>query len=223
MTMSIGSTLRLALILLFLLPETVDAAVGLTVVEYRCDDSQNTTKTNGELITCQIGDRVIVKVSNLEEWLSDATTKHRLDKLVLALNGQLLVGSHPGQTFVSSDPDETVHELSFELVRQQQNAINMAAWKTLLARTTPLEPKKMTIALAVEDSVERYGQKDIRIRVASELRVMTVIIVFFGLVATFIWLFASKGLLRDMGPKPAQGSKPFSLGAAQMAFSQDPE
>jgi hypothetical protein len=222
MPRSICSLLSLALLLLLLIPENVGAADDLVVHTIECLDSQGKTTQEPvrevELDICQIGDRVTVKVSKLKEWMDAAPENHTLGKLVLALDGQLLVGSHPGRLPIRSDSDGTFHELSFKLVRTQQNANNMAAWKTLLAGTSLLGPKEMTIAIALEGSIENYGQKDIALRVASVFWKWVVGIGYLVLIAAFIWLVASRGLLRDMGPKPAEGSKPFSLGATQMAF-----
>ncbi|NKB56350.1 MAG: hypothetical protein GKS00_08445 [Alphaproteobacteria bacterium] len=215
MARTIYALLPLALILLMGLPGNVDAAVELKVTDFKCSGSKSErgskTVDGTTLDTCRIGDRVtaVVSKSNLDKWLAAPPKKHTLEKLVLALDGQLLVGSHARLTDKG---------LSFELVRKQDNTSNMAAWKSLLARTELFEPKKMTIAVALEGTAERYGQKDVWIQVASHSRLGIVIISYVVLVWVFLWLVFRKGLLRDSGPNPETGQKPFSLGYAQTAF-----
>ena len=201
------------MLLLFLIPESVGVAEKLVVTNYWCGDSKDSkpkdTIGKDEPRICQIGERVTAKVKNLEAWMKAAPKKHTLDNLVLALDGIPLVGSYPLPT---------EHGLRFELVRKQKNEKNMAAWKMVSARTVPLKPEKMTISIALEGTAERYGLRDIEIRVASENRLWTVGIVYLVLLLAFLWLVANNGLLRDVGPKPPEGKKPFSLGATQMAF-----
>ncbi|MDA1100801.1 MAG: hypothetical protein O2967_17655 [Proteobacteria bacterium] len=213
MARSNHSLLCFALMLFLFVPETVAAVEEPSGIIIRCLNSsgvEHSETVNGEkLAACQVGDRVTVTIPDLEAWIAAAPGKPTLENLRLALDGQLLVG----------DPGRTIDRgLIFDVIRKQKNPSNMAVWKSLLARMELFKPQKMTIALGREGSIERYGQKDIWLIVASDFRLWIVGITYGAMLVVFFWLVLSKGLLRDLGPKPEGGKKPFSLGSTQMAF-----
>lgn len=186
--------------------------VELVVTDFTCRDSSGEIRQHNseglDVKLCKIGDRVEVAIGNLQVWLKENSEKP-LSKVALALDGYQLVGIPSAVTS---------NGLNFELVRQPDKENNMKAWRTLLARTKLFEPAKMTMSIAIKDTSKVYGTQEMGIIVASSFRFWTFATLFVCLIASFIWLVANRGLLRDVGPKPVAGEKPFSLGFTQMAL-----
>ena len=199
------------LLVLFLLTLPLAAEdTPLVAKNFQCHDSEGGPRPKvgrPPVALCKIGDLVKVGTMNLDEWLR--TSGHSLDKLVLVLDGQLLVG----QSAAYDDGS-----LTFYLKRNHSVPENIAAWKHLLARTTFFDPREMTISLGIEGTIERHAPERIGLTVASQERVFAASVLYAVLVVSFVLMAIRSDLLRDYGNNPSAGSKPFSLGSTQFAF-----
>jgi hypothetical protein len=194
-------------------------------------DAKKRVSEDGRRSACQIGDRVRAPVTGLGAWLEDG--ENQLANLVLSVDGSVLTGVTASHLLVSCNPKtdkkcegaattgtdgvglREKEYLQFGLI---QTADNNKDWERVLMRYKVYAPK--IVALSVVDSRTEtvFGGETIELEVASQVRAWSLIILYVVL-AIFAGYGVSKwGFLREPGPKPTEGTRPFSLGATQMAF-----
>lgn len=210
------------------------ALAELQVGQPYCVDTnaERRVSEDGRRSACQVGDRVRAPVTGLGAWL-EADDENQLANLVLSVDGSVLTGVTASHLLVSCNPktDKTCEGvaatgadgvslrekqyLQFGLI---QTSDNNGDWEKVLMRYKVYAPK--IVALSVVDGRTQtvFGGETIELEVASPVRAWSLIILYLVL-AIFAGYGVSKwGFLREPGARPTEGTRPFSLGATQMAF-----
>ncbi|WP_136658327.1 hypothetical protein [Nitratireductor sp. XY-223] len=193
------------------------SAQELKFGNFRCllsGDEVRTTTIRGieNQKVCQIGDEVTVDVvgGDLVSWEAENSREHIAEKLILSLDGHLLFGN-----YARVSPDGK--RLKFNLERDPAKQENFASWLSVLPRTRLYDSQKKEMAVVLETSGREYGSGEIGIRAASIVHTTVAAILFAGVFLLFVILTAKTDLLRDPGPLPDLGKRPYSLGKTQMA------
>ncbi|MGC2398252.1 MAG: hypothetical protein WA510_00650 [Acidobacteriaceae bacterium] len=161
-------------------------------------------------VDCELGDSVVVTVSNLSQWMAN---KNDPQKLILVLNGRVMKGlSASGPT--TQQPDELRFDLKrMDLVQGDPDSqSNRDAWNALLGRTKGRQTLNVGVALA--GNPPYFGTVPLLPAFEVFPRYWPLIVLFFlALLWAFLLLAHNSDIVRD-GPSPVGGPKRswFSLG-----------
>jgi hypothetical protein len=160
-------------------------------------------------VPAELGDDVVVEVENLDALLRQARGSTPTKKVVLFLDGRPLVDVTP---FPPSDPAKgTLH---FPLQRTERSR---DVWTHLLGKPD-WAPRRTTVSVGLEDGHPVESAAAINLRVIPSGWFVFWLVVFVLLVFALWALAVQSDVLRDPGPPPPTGRKPYSLARMQAAW-----
>ncbi len=222
------------------MPATTPAPVELKLVKAGCEEFSKKDNAWEPKEFCRLGDAIVLTFSNLAEWQNDPTMKgNDPASLLLVLNGRVMKGlfayglanasSGAGaatptgaNSTAQSAAQPKLMELRYDLKRldlvqdDKDTSANRDAWNALLGRS------KGTIAFEVGvapgGKLPYVGSQKVTFEVLSGLEVLSSVLIFIALLASFLLLARLTDLLRD-APSDSNGKKmTYSLARCQMAW-----
>jgi hypothetical protein len=192
---------------------------ALDITRVWCVDPSGTPRADAE---CELGDAVVISVSNLAGWIDKEAGKEP-ENLILVLNGQRLTGRNGALFREDADSDQTgwktvESQIGFILKRKAGDQENREAWRQLMARSTLFEPREMELRIGLVDSTGSYQAGRISLLVASPQILWGVASLFVLLLGFFLWMAAKSDIIRNPGERPKTGRKMYSLARSQMAW-----
>lgn len=162
------------------------------------------TAVNGRLEVDQI---ITVDVAQLSTW----STSHDVRKLVLYFNGRALTGLYPEEVNLSEN------RLTFHLQRTPESK---PAWENLLHEPVLRRPVSVSVGLEHQTPFETVFDYDHRLTftVIPTTWGIAALILVVGLLILLVYLATQTNILRDRGPSPAGGYRPYDVGRVQTAF-----
>ncbi|MEM7215364.1 MAG: hypothetical protein AAF423_07465 [Pseudomonadota bacterium] len=199
-------------------------AAELKATNFRCltpdtgDVRTGTINAKRDHKVCRINDYLHIDIdsASLVAWQSADANANKVDNLRMTVDGQEIPDEQAYIYGVSGDP--SVKTLVFQFARNNDSQENLDAWKTVLTRTKLFEENLKSIGLSLNGSGNIMGEALVGVEIGSYWRTAFATVIFLAMVASLIGLAVKTGLLRDHGPAPSSGKRPFSLGKTQMAF-----
>src|ERR1041384_1463198 len=150
---------------------------------------------------------IVIKIENLAEWAQQDSANDP-SKLNLFLDGN--------QINVNTIKIDRVRESELSYVLFPRNATE-EGWKELLGRPRSLK-RPVSVTVSLTGKLPIASNFKIKLTIINSLWLGIYIALMIVLVI-ILWLLSKySDLLRDAGPKPEAGRKPYSLGRTQMAF-----
>jgi len=200
---------------------------ALTIGSLECPDHENPGQWQSK--SCRIDDEIRATVNNLSDWREGETGK--LEQLVLSVNGHKLTDVTPAYYSLSSptagrkdqsgatntaEQTAQTYYLSYFLRYTDKNRIN---WRDILKRYNPFGKSYVVVEIADKNPGNTYGGISIELKVASNFRIMTAILIFSVVLLVLVCGAAQGHFLREIGPTTAAKPKnSFSLASTQMAL-----
>jgi hypothetical protein len=164
---------------------------------------------------CRLGDTVVVKFSNLDDWNKSDPAAHNPSKLVLALDGHPLTGVHANAEVVGSN------QLSFDLTNPEGDTAgtdaNSQAWRAILRSRHAVAI--LPVSVGISGGEVFYGSDNAKITYQvyppSTIPVFGTVVIFIVAVCFLAW---RTNMIRAPGPDPAIGLRPYSLSRTQMVW-----
>ncbi len=150
-----------------------------------------------------LGGTISVTVS--PKWLAGKTRSN----IKLFLGHRSIPDAHPVTV------DHTSGELTFRLLRTPESR---DAWAAILADPISFS-RNVAVSVGDGDDPPILSGRDLELTVIPwDWTLVACSILFLVTGGFFAWLTISSNIIRDSGPEPATGRKPYSLGRTQMAF-----
>lgn len=198
-----------------LLPCVALSQTAKVVEAYRWPGASAKAKQNR---TVALGDTLAIEVSNLATLVSESTCQDEDGNTIQDCKQQGIALFLDGKQIKGLVPDNDKGRLLYHL---DHTTDSEDTWADLLG-DPPLDhrfwerPTRVSVGLENGLPIESNATFNlVRIR---QGYFWSCSVLFLLLLAALIWLALSTDLLRDSGPNPAQGLKPFSLARCQMAF-----
>ena len=162
---------------------------GLIFNSAYCRNSDGSAKEE-----CELGDSVILRFQNLNQWCTAKDTD--LKTLELILDGRIMPGLHPVA------PAPCNNELRFDLKKlDEADSVateNRSAWKALLAGVKT-SSRRTSVNVGVEGKPICFGQAWFELRIYPKY--MWYVYGALGvLLLIFLWLARSSAIVRDSSP-----------------------
>ena len=159
--------------------------------------------------TVSIGDELVVEVENLGALRAQGNSTSPPKKIVLFLDGREIKGVVPSPP---TDPDTS--SLTFPLQRPDGSK---DAWAHILGKPRWL-PRSTSVSIGLADGYPVESVASVDLQVIREGWFYVWLLVFCSLVILFLSLALKSDLLRDSGPNPTTGRRPYSLSRTQAAW-----
>jgi hypothetical protein len=159
--------------------------------------------------TVEVGDDLVVTAEHLDTLLKQAQSTRPPKKILLFLDGRPLKDVTP---FPPTDPGKSI--LYFPLQRTESSR---DVWTHILGKPG-WQPRPTTVSIGLEDSYSVESTATINLRVIPVGWFVFWSLLFLLLLAGFLALAVQSNLLRDPGPNPEHGRKPYSLSRMQAAW-----
>jgi hypothetical protein len=150
---------------------------------------------------------IVVKIDKLADWAQQDSANDP-SKLNLFLDGD--------QINVNTIKIDKVRESELSYVLFPRNATE-EGWKDLLGRPRTLK-RAVSVTVGLTGKLPIASDFKIKLTIINAVWFYIYIALMIVLIIFLVWLARASDLLRDAGPKPAAGRKPYSLGRTQMAF-----
>jgi hypothetical protein len=156
-----------------------------------------------------------VDCDRLKEWANPTTNDPA--KLVLYLDGTMMKGLVP--KIDKANANQLFFKLERLSVSDESKVDNRQAWDALFSRPKGIGLKSGTVRVTVgPETGFPFDSNQTAFLYAINGWWLTWYVVFLALLLFFIWKVGRiSNLLRDSGPEPAGGRKPYSLARTQMA------
>lgn len=146
-----------------------------------------------------------VHVEGLAAWVKEA--QHDPSKFILYIDGNAFKGLSPALV----DNNTT---LQFDLKRVSDNK---DAWTAVLSRGSKEWERQVPVTVRQED-VDIQGEAQATLTIIDRWWFQVFVGSFAAAIVLFWWLAIHSDIIRDTGPQPERGRKPYSLARTQMAL-----
>jgi hypothetical protein len=162
--------------------------------------------SGGEPHKAGIGERITLTLRGRDLLLEQARTNGR--PLVAYLDGMPLRG-------VRVQPAGK-DRLEIDLRRSGESA---DTWARLVEQRSSLLSTEVSLSVGLEDGIPLATEVNrFEVVLVKKGWLVACLLAVAGLWALFLWLARRSNILRDTGPPPATGERPFSISRTQMAF-----
>ena len=160
-------------------------------------------------VNVRLGDEITLEIQNLKTLLDRARCQVPAKKIVLFIDQRPLKDATP---FPPTDPNKP--SLIFPLKRTEHSR---DVWTYVLG-DAKWSPRDVNVSVGLEDEYAVESPAKLKLKVIPEGWFFFWAIIFVAIVVIFGVLAHKSDLLRDSGPQPVGGRKPYSLARTQAAW-----